>query len=227
MRSMKKKKTIIIILSAALVFTTLLSACTWIPGSTPSGSTEAPSTSAPDGDTDAQIRALEAQIRALLQDHQLSDAQSKKEIAELRAEIEKLKSEKQSDDETEVGVKDEENIFRYTVIDGMACITQIESDEKNIVIPYLIDGYKVYSIGSDALSSASVESIVISSGIEKIDWFAFKGCPSLVSISIPDTVSSIGYGAFDGASSSFVIRCSRDSFAQRYAKSYGITYDIS
>ena len=227
MRSMKKKKTIIIILSAALVFTTLLSACTWIPGSTPSDSTEAPSTSAPDGDTDAQIRALEAQIRALLQDHQLSDAQSKKEIAELRAEIEKLKSEKQSDDETEVGVKDEENIFRYTVIDGMACITQIESDEKNIVIPYLIDGYKVYSIGSDALSSASVESIVISSGIEKIDWFAFKGCPSLVSVSIPDTISSIGYGAFDGASSSFVIRCSRDSFAQRYAKSYGITYDIS
>ena len=227
MRSMKKKKTIIIILSAALVFTTLLSACTWIPGSTPSGSTEAPSTSAPNGDTDAQIRALEAQIRALLQDHQLSDAQSKKEIAELRAEIEKLKNEKQSDDETEVGVKDEENVFRYTVIDGMACITQIESDEKNIVIPYLIDGYKVYSIGSDALSSASVESIVISSGIEKIDWFAFKGCPSLVSVSIPDTVSSIGYGAFDGASSSFVIRCSRDSFAQRYAKSYGITYDIS
>ena len=224
---MKKKKTIIIILSAALVFTTLLSACTWIPGSTPSGSTEAPSTSAPNGDTDAQIRALEAQIRALLQDHQLSDAQSKKEIAELRAEIEKLKNEKQSDDETELGVKDEENIFRYTVIDGMACITQIESDEKNIVIPYLIDGYKVYSIGSDALSSASVESIVISSGIEKIDWFAFKGCPSLVSVSIPDTVSSIGYGAFDGASSSFVIRCSRDSFAQRYAKSYGITYDIS
>ena len=227
MKSMKKKKTIIIILSAALVFTTLLSACTWIPGSTPSGSTEAPSTSAPNGDTDAQIRALEAQIRALLQDHQLSDAQSKKEIAELRAEIEKLKNEKQSDDETELGVKDEENIFRYTVIDGMACITQIESDEKNIVIPYLIDGYKVYSIGSDALSSASVESIVISSGIEKIDWFAFKGCPSLVSVSIPDTVSSIGYGAFDGASSSFVIRCSRDSFAQRYAKSYGITYDIS
>ena len=227
MKSMKKKKTIIIILSAALVFTTLLSACTWIPGSTPSGSTEAPSTSAPNGDTDAQIRALEAQIRALLQDHQLSDAQSKKEIAELRAEIEKLKNEKQSDDETELGVKDEENIFRYTVIDGMACITQIESDEKNIVIPYLIDGYKVYSIGSDALSSASVESIVISSGIEKIDWFAFKGCPSLVSVSIPDTVSSIGYGAFDGASSSFVIRCPRDSFAQRYAKSYGITYDIS
>ncbi len=226
---MKKKKATIIILSALVLTSTIFCACTGMLGSTPPASTDTPSSTDPSSDTDAQIRALEAQILALLKDHQLSEEQSKKEISELRAEIEKLKSETPADITTDIPTDESEtsDVFKYTVVDGMACITQILSKEKNIVIPYTIDGYKVYSIGTEVLSSTAVESIVISNGIEKIDWFAFKGCPSLISVTLPDTVSSIGYGAFDGASSSFVIRCSRDSFAHRYAKSYGITYDIS
>ena len=117
--------------------------------------------------------------------------------------------------------------FKYTITNGMANITEIITIEENIVIPYTLDGYKVYSIGSEVLSSRTVKSISVSSGIEKIDWFAFKNCTALTSVSLPDTINSIGYGAFDNASSSFVLRCSRDSFAHRYAQSYGITYDIT
>ena len=137
-------------------------------------------------------------------------------------------SEKSTDDETEKPTEaDKQSAFKYTLVNGLATITSIISNEENIVIPSVIDGYRVNAIGTEALSSGAVKSITISAGIEKLDWFAFKNCPALSSVSIPDSVSSIGYGAFDNASASLIIRCTRDSFAHRYAQSYGLTYDIT
>ena len=220
-----KKKTIIIILSAFIVTSAILSACA-SDAKAPNGSqSESSSTSNANED---RIKELESMIESILTNKELSDSESSREIESLKSEIENLKSQssKQTEAETQP-VQTTEKTFTYTIVNGMASITAISSSEKNIVIPYVIDEYKVYSIASEALSSKTVESIIISSGIEKIDWFAFKNCPNLVSVTIPDTVSSIGYGAFDNASKSFVIRCSRDSFAHRYAQSYGITYDIS
>lgn len=222
-----KRKPIIIILSALTLVLTLTCACV---GDLTDNSAQSEKPQESDGEAELQrsIRELEAQIRALLQDQQLSSAESKKEIAALRAEIERLKGEGSTEETTdETDDKNDTEIFKYTVENGTASITKILTDEKNIVIPNVIDGFRVTAISGEALSSDKVESIVISSGIEKIDWFAFKGCPSLVCVTVPDSVISIGYGAFDNASGSFVIRCSRDSFAHRYAKSYGITYDIS
>jgi hypothetical protein len=221
-----KKKTIIIILSVITLTSAILCACNNAFSRNNDQSTE--STQATDS-RDATIRELEAKIVALLQDQQQSAEKNKKELNALRAELEALKKEQSTDKATDAttDAPEDEEIFKYTIVNGMASITQINTDMKNIVIPYTLDGYKVYSIGSEALSSSTVESIVISTGIEKIDWFAFKNCTSLVSVSLPETVNSIGYGAFDNASSSFVIRCARDSFAHRYAQSYGITYDIS
>jgi hypothetical protein len=101
-------------------------------------------------------------------------------------------------------------------------------EDMAVTIARNIAGFDAIVCGHDGIRrSKTVESIIISSGIEKIDWFAFKNCPNLVSVTIPDTVNSIGYGAFDNSSKSFVIRCSRDSFAHRYAQSYGLTYDIT
>ena len=220
-----KKKTIIIILSALIVASSILSACsaqTTDPNNVPSDTVQSTSPN------DDRIKELEAMIQTILTNKELSDSESAKEIDRLKSEIEQLKSQSNKQPESEPQASEtEQKQFKYTIVNGMASITEISSTEKNIVIPYTVDEYKVYSISSEALSSKNVESIVISTGIEKIDWFAFKNCPNLTCVTIPDTVNSIGYGAFDNASKSFIIRCSKDSFAHRYAQSYGITYDIT
>ncbi len=65
--------------------------------------------------------------------------------------------------------------FEYTVLyDGTAEITHYTGSAETLVIPSEIDGYKVTSIGE----------------------YAFEDCDSLTSITIPDSVTSIGYGAF-------------------------------
>ena len=226
---MKKKKSIIIILSAVIVLSTILSACSFDTlEQSPSGTDASPS---PTGsEAEARIKELEAKIVALMQNQQISESESQKQITALKAELEALKNKKEdaATDSTEKESSTEPSKdFKYTLVNGLATITAVTSNAENIIIPSVIDGYRVNAIGTEALSSSTVKSITISAGIEKLDWFAFKNCPSLTSVSIPDSVSSIGYGAFDNTSGSLIIRCSRDSFAHRYAQSYGLTYDIT
>ena len=224
-----KKKSIIIILSAVIVLSTILSACSLgVLGKDPSGTDAA--TTPTGNESEARIKELEAKIVALIQNQQISEGESQKQINALKAELEALKSKKDENgtDQTDTPTDtDAQSTFKYTLVNGLATITAINTNEENIVIPSMIDGYRVSAIGSEALSSTSIKSITISAGIEKLDWFAFKNCPALSSVSIPDSVSSIGYGAFENSSPSLIIRCSRDSFAHRYAQSYGLTYDIT
>jgi hypothetical protein len=224
-----KKKSIIIILSAVIVLSTILSACSLgVLGKDPSGTDAA--TTPTGNESEARIKELEAKIVALIQNQQISEGESQKQINALKAELEALKSKKDensTDKEDTPTDTDTQSTFKYTLVNGLATITAINTNEENIVIPSMIDGYRVSAIGSEALSSRSIKSITISAGIEKLDWFAFKNCPALSSVSIPDSISSIGYGAFENSSPSLIIRCSRDSFAHRYAQSYGLTYDIT
>ncbi len=217
-----KKKTIIILLSVLTVFTSVFYACS----NTPSEPIKESSTSSAEN-ADDRVAELEAMIQIILKDQQASESEKNKQIEDLRKEIDELRKESDTSHATDPEDTLPSTEFRYTITNGMVCITEIITIEENIVIPYTLDGYKVYSIGSEALSSRNVKSITISAGIEKLDWFAFKNATALTSVTLPDTVNSIGYGAFDNVSPSFVLRCSRDSFAHRYAQSYGITYDIT
>ena len=226
------KRKIIIILSSILIVTALISSC---------ARTGSPSSSSDDGEssdgTSSQdrISELEAKLLTLIQNQELSDTERKKEIDALTKELEKLKSTSSSnkaENESEENSESEQdtapaNTFKYTLDGNRAIITEITTVSDSVNIPSTIDGYQVYSIGTEALSSKTVKTVVISNGIEKLDWFAFRNCISLSSITVPSSVTSIGYGAFDNVSKGFTIKCVKDSFAHQYAQSYGLTYDIT
>lgn len=226
-----KRKTIIILLSSVIIIAALISSC---------ASTSSPSSGSDNDTSNSQssqdrIAELEAKILTLIENQQLSDSERQNEISKLKSEIEQLKSNGNNSPNKDQNGEESENesqvapssTFKYTIDTGRAIITEITTTSDSISIPASIDGYAVYAIGSEALNSKTVKTVVISSGIEKLDWFAFRNCISLSEISIPSSVTSIGYGAFDNVSKSLTIKCQKNSFAHQYAQSYGLTYDIT
>ena len=162
-----------------------------------------------------------------MQSQEISKSEQQQLLNELKAELEALKSTEKPKETSAPIQTDPPTIYNYTLQNGYAVITSVTTTEESITIPAIIDNHQVSAIGSNALNSTTVKSVIISPGIEKIDWFAFSGCISLSSVSIPDSVTSVGYGAFDNTSKALTIHCNRDSFAHKYAQSYGITYDIT
>ena len=179
---------------------------------------------------EAQIKELEEQILALRKNQTLSDAESQAQIAELEALIDQLRSEStrttaQPTTQTP-STPSPRSVFIYTLEDGKATITGFTGDDEHIVIPARIDGFEVYGISANAFEDYQIKSVIISEGVEIIDWFAFYRCFYLESVTIPTSVRRIGHSAFEGCSTRFTIYCHDGSFAQSYAQSYGISYAI-
>lgn len=219
---MKKKSTIIIL---SLLLCVALSFCSCSYASADEQDKSETLKDQPYG-PENKIKELEAQIITLLQSQEISESERKKEISALKAEIESLKNKKpESESSSDTGIETP-SIFKYTLNGYKATITSINTNEESILIPSVIDGHAVVGIGSNAISSNKLKQIVLSNGIESLDWFAFKNCPLLSYISIPTSVTSIGYGAFDGAAKGLTIECERDSFAHKYAQSYGFKSEV-
>lgn len=69
-----------------------------------------------------------------------------------------------------------------------------------VVIPvkvsYNESSYSVTSIGNLAFSGLRITSVTIPNSVTSIGDWAFKGCSGLTSVTIPNSVTSIGRGAF-------------------------------
>ena len=70
---------------------------------------------------------------------------------------------------------------------------------------------------------SGLSSVTIPSRVTSIGDYAFSNCYNLSSITIPSNVTSISDTAFSNCYN-LTIYCARGSYAERYARSYGINY---
>ncbi len=98
------------------------------------------------------------------------------------------------------GYKLSDIAWEYTISNGEATITGIpDGTSGDIVVPSVLDGYPVMSIGEVAFNGCSgLTSIVIPEGVISIDEWAFAGCSSLTTITIPLSVTTIDESTFSG-----------------------------
>ena len=82
--------------------------------------------------------------------------------------------------------------FEYTVYNGTIEITKYNGSAANVTIPSEIDGYKVLKIGNYAFyNCTSMESVTISNSIESIGIGAFCDCTNLKNIDIRTSGNNI------------------------------------
>lgn len=106
-------------------------------------------------------------------------------------------SKKSSDVETVAPEKD----FEVKPIEGGdgVVITKYIGNAENLVIPATIQGAPVRAIGWRLFSTEgndTIKSIVIPDGVGYIHDDAFSGCRELTSVTLPDSIEGIGFGAF-------------------------------
>ncbi|MBR2354212.1 MAG: leucine-rich repeat protein [Clostridia bacterium] len=237
-----KRRTVYLLLALFLLVSAFACACS--PTDSISGNNPpADSSLQTDGTTyESMIRELEDKILELQQNQYISEAEYQKEIKKLQAQLAELKNsvpsssdssstdsgsaEQTEGSDTATTEKPSVSQFLYKKEGTTAIITGYTGSDSHIVIPSVIDGYQVTAIGDSAFTSKKIKSVIISNGIKKIDWFAFNECTALVSVTIPQSVTSIGYSAFAPQSNTFTIYCHNDSFAHKYAKSYGWSYSL-
>ena len=116
-----------------------------------------------------------------------------------------------------------ESQFEYTVTNGSATLTSYKGSETEVRIPATLGGYPVASIADQAFeNNTRLSSVTVPAGVTEIGWFAFSGCVFLTDITLPASLQSIDYGAFENCSSALTVRCPSGSYAQQYARSYGL-----
>src|SRR5437667_10399396 len=85
----------------------------------------------------------------------------------------------------------------YAVSGSTAYVASSPNASGDIVIASTYNGYPVTSIGQGAFQNCSLTSVTIPNSVTSIGYSAFWYCTSLTSVTIPNSVTSIGNVAFD------------------------------
>lgn len=113
--------------------------------------------------------------------------------------------------------------------------TQAAAAEPGAIIHSGDLSFRILEDGTASLylihNSKSIKDIVIPSEIEgvavtSIENFTFSSCDALVSVTIPDSVTTIGEYAFESGGSVTLI-VGRDSYAAAYAEALGLKYSFA
>ena len=124
--------------------------------------------------------------------------------------------------------------FTYTTNNGTITITGYTGPGGDVTIPDTINGLPVTAIGGNYSSGywagafyqrTSLTSVTIPNSVTSIGEYAFYECTSLTSVTIPNSVTSIEYAAFSGcALTSITIPNSITSIADTtFAGCYSLT----
>ncbi len=78
--------------------------------------------------------------------------------------------------------------------------------------------------GAVFMNCRNLRQVILNDGLETIGEYAFSGCKSLMSIEIPESVTSIADTAFFALPEGFTIIGEAGSYAEQYATEYGILF---
>ena len=209
-----------------------------------------PVTEPPSPETESLSDTLKAYYESLIQelreellqereDRYISDHEYKTRLEELEAALKAWEEAAKEEDKPTAGEPDtqppetqpEETMppvssapFDYRLENGQVIITAYKGKESSVTIPTEIDGYPVTAIDDHAFQNTSVISVIIPGSVTSVGWFAFYGCFGLEIVAIPSSVTSISYAAFDGCPN-LTLLCPSDSYAARYAVSFGLKHE--
>lgn len=92
--------------------------------------------------------------------------------------------------------------LRYIKYNNCITITEVISDNIDIIIPGTIENLPVVAIEEDACANNEyVQRVTIGPNVVSIGSDAFKNCKSLISVQMSGSVAEIGSGAFSGCES--------------------------
>lgn len=160
---------------------------------------------------------LETQLTELRQDQYTASQAYEERISELELLLQK--QEETQDQPTKP--ESPKTVYTYTVENDEVTINGYRGDATVLSIPSHIDGLPVTAIGREAFKNSVLTEVTVPNTVKKIDWFAFYGSGQLAKVVLPESVTKIEYGVFDGCSK-VTIHCVKNSYADRYAKSYGM-----